>query len=504
MFTGAINGLSMMLLNVLRIPPGTTLRRANQSGPKSTDWLANSLENHDFINTIVDITADDVCIGNSPVFLAGDSLDIKSEFLKMRLDSLVGALNKIARWAAVDILKRGCSVYTFKTVVKEGELSEARLLPYLDSVYFFMTKDGDVEVLDAEGNKMDGALVFLNYTKESLITVGAEKSSAGYSIDLPGKIDTSQYMYSIVPVPVQLDHTESVARDLYNTERAIYNYRMQLARLVRFVSVDVGASQGDRNQEVIDVVDAGINANSMSLMSTMNAGMDFNDNIPIFAHRKGIGKPELTTDIPDFDIDKLADLDYTLSRLFLSTRFPKSYADFNTALSDTAVSLIRGDIRYSRMVDRARSLMEDTMNAWILASLPASLTRRLPRPVTFVKLVSLPNSEDDDVVEALSKLTDYTQTFYDFVNNSDSRDEALTKLSLIQTLLGNTANLHAVNQWFGEMEAYIDRKFPVEQETPESADASPEGAPEPSMHEDIPVGDEELDAFSAPGPEEAE
>lgn len=36
-----------------------------------TGGIADAIETHDFINSMVDITADDVCIGSSPVYVSG-------------------------------------------------------------------------------------------------------------------------------------------------------------------------------------------------------------------------------------------------------------------------------------------------------------------------------------------------------------------------------------------------------------------------------------------------
>lgn len=446
MVGGALQGLSMMLLNILHIPPGVTLRRsygtrgASSSSGADGSWVDQNLANHDFINTIVDITADDVCIGHSPIYIDGLET-IKSDSYREKLEEITEALNKIARWAAVDLLKYGVSVY----VLRVNSVGKPNFVPIAGdvalSMSFYMTVNGEVVVMKGEAVVKD-VLLFLNYSKESLIKIANTR----------GASELSEFLYQINPEPVQLNHVESVARDLMTEERSMYTYRSQLARIVRLCTVDVGSSQGDDTQEVIDSISASLNAPSMSFDPVGQAN-NFNDAITVHPHRKGIGKPEIFTDVPDFDIQHLADLDYTLSRLFLATRFPKSYADFNTALSDTAVSLIRGDIRYSRMTERARSCMEDTLNSWLFTdpSIAESEIR--------FKLTSLPNSEDDDVVEALRSYFDFSQDFFRYISEAETRLDADYRLQSVKVLLGDAANLQSIQVWYETMMEYIDKKF---------------------------------------------
>lgn len=113
---GNYEGLAMMLLNFLRIPPGIQVRKAyGANKDASTQWYEKTLASHDFINTMVDITADDVCIGSSPIYFENSDKVISPE-LKEKYSSLVKALNKICRWVAVDLLKRGYSAYVLKKI----------------------------------------------------------------------------------------------------------------------------------------------------------------------------------------------------------------------------------------------------------------------------------------------------------------------------------------------------------------------------------------------------
>lgn len=479
---GNYEGLAMMLLNFLRIPPGIQVRKAyGANKDASTQWYEKTLASHDFINTMVDITADDVCIGSSPIYFENSDKVISPE-LKEKYSSLVKALNKICRWVAVDLLKRGYSAYVLKKISIEDfeyvdgqrvrkTIEKPNLVPVLDTIEFYMTESGEVVTVVDESER-DDILVFLNYSKE---TIQLNASDNRKSTD-----PRSKYKFLITPEPIQLKHVQSVATDLYTVERALYRYRVQLSKIVRFAEVEVGVSQGGNNNEtVVDNASAAVNANSMSLgMSSADPVMNFDDNLPIVPVRKGVGHISVESDIPDFDqIKELPDLDYTLNRLFLAMRFPKSYADFNQALNPTAVSLIRGDVRYSRMVEFTRSVIQDTVNTWVFG--PGFDSESADY---MFKLTSLPNSEDDDVVEALSNYSQFVQEAFDFISNSSDKEEANAKLNSIVILLGDTANLKSIQNWVKSMREYISSKFQNESDTTDSPES--EGSQE-STEEDI-------------------
>ena len=467
---GNFQGFLLTLMSFLRIPPGVQVRKAyGTNKDASTDWYERTLASHDFINTIVDITADDVCIGNSPIYL--DNLDkVTSPELKNALTSLVKATNSIAKWAAVDLLKRGFSLYSLQEYDVEKEIFEAgkklkttekrqRLVPVLEEATFYMDADGRIYVY-VEDKLRDDLLVFLNFSKETLIL----NKESDFNID----DKRSSYKFVINPEPVQLKHVQSVATDLYMVERSIYRYRVQLSKIVRFAEVEVGISQGgDNNETVVDNASAAVNANSMSLgIASADPVMNFDDNLPVNPIRKGAGHIDVISDIPDFDkIKGLPDLDYTLNRLFLAMRFPKSYADFGTALNDTAVSLIRGDIRYSRMVANCRSIMQDTLNSWMFGDSYDPMDDSVQ-----VKMTALPTSEDDDVIEALGKQSDFTQEVFQFLGDSESKEEANAKLQSISILLGDSTSQKSIQKWIQFMKDYIDSKWTEEEQEVEAGD----------------------------------
>lgn len=486
MQTGAFNALGMMVLRVLGLSPAMSWRPASGGTSQQSD-NTKLLENSDLINVIVGITADDVCIGNSAFYISGlDS--VKSVRLKESTQRLCDALNKVSKWVASDLLRRGLSMYTLETLPSGA----CNLVPFLEDVYIYMCKDGSVVYYDKDGNKLKDILSFLYYTKDSLTVIDSSGSSnAGLSVDV---VESDNLKYRIKPEAIQLSHIESAAQDLNTVERSMYRYRQTLSRLVRWVNVDVGTAMGDDINTAIGIVSQAINSNSMSLNvgATVVPGGDFNDALPIVPNRKGVGKPELVESIPNFDIKEIADLDYTLGRVFLSTRFPKTYADFNQSLNETTVSLLRSDIRYARMVSTTRQLMEDTVNTWYVDEGSGS------SDVSF-RLTKMPSTEDSDVVETLSAFADFSNNFYDVIDGADTKELAEAKVEALEALLADTSNLDSIQTWLGLVRDYIRTKFTVVAD--DKVSAVGKGAGSGSAVNELPgdaVLSEARSAYSAP------
>lgn len=451
MNTGAFNALGLMVLRVLGLNPVAAWRPASKGGSemgKVGDYITSS----DLINTIVDITASDVSFGETPIYLVGVDKLVSPE-LRERTQQLCTALNRISNWAATDLLKRGISLYVLHQDTQEDGAVKPILIPYEVDVQVFMTKSGGIKLLTAEGQEVKNVLMFLNYSKESLEKI----TESTWDFFTSKTFDKDDLLYQVLPEPIQLKNLARPARDLAMTEQAIYRYRQQLSRIVRYVTVDVGVSQGDRVTDAIDDVSQALNANSMSL--TAGVGLDsmltFDDAIPIIPVRKGVGKPELSESIPDFSgIKDLGDLDYTLGRIFMGTRFPKTYADFNTNLSDTTVSLLRGDVRYTHLVNKCRTLMERTINDWYHSEVQTAHSEEVKFHMT-----KLPGTEDSDVVEVLSAFADFSNSFFSSVNDAETEEEAMGRLDSLEALLADTSNLPSIQKWFVATRAYIKDKF---------------------------------------------
>ena len=78
---------------------------------------------------------------------------------------------------------------------------------------------------------------------------------------------------------------------------------------------------------------------------------------------------------------------------------------------------------------------------------------------TLIKLTSLPNSEDDDVVEALTNFQQFAQTAMEYIQEAENREDANIRLDSVTVLLGDTANLASIQKWSELMRSYIDAKF---------------------------------------------
>jgi len=464
---GGVFGIVGLISRFLNVPIGAGLRKAGGAREREK-YLAK----HELINSVMGITVDDICMGNSP-FYAQNADKLRRESGK-KLENLTKEINSISKWAAFDLLSLGYSVYSVK--VKNNHLY---LLPETDELEFYLTDEKRVIVFK-EKKELRGAVVFINYNKASLEIIPdnkltEQKEEDKRDFEAQGKDKKSEsankevLKYTIKPTAIQVANIDASIKELQLIERAIQRYRRD-ARILRFITVDVGMSQGDKIDEVTESIGNGLNADSISLEEATLSDY-FNDEMPVFPTKGGKGKPELTTDIPDFNIKEMMDLDHVLSKIFLGMRFPKSYADFSTTLDATAVSMIRGDIRYSRLIKQVRSLMEDTVNAYLEG------IEVLKNKDVKLKLTEMPTPEEEEVVNSLTLYSDFSSEFYEFViNTSETKGQAEHKVDMLECLLGNSTSLLSVSKWLAAVRACIDDKFSEAPDVQQSEDELGESA----------------------------
>nr|DAH52349.1 MAG TPA: capsid assembly protease [Caudoviricetes sp.] len=449
-----ITSLLTMIQNFLGVPLGSQLRKAGNN--TTQQWDISRIKNIELIASILSITVDDVCIGSSPFYYRHDD-DIAPGSIA-KYNKILKQLNSISKWVAYDLLADGYSVYKVK--VKKDQIM---IYPILFPLRFVLNEEKKVvayradEEGDLKGMKpLRDVIIFINYDKSSL-------SPLNYLDDNKTEVDENSFEFEVAPKPIQLSNISDAAQELILTEKSILRYRKDVSRIVRFISVEVGLSKGDTDSDVLDSISSGINANSISLEGT--ASDIFDDEIPIFPTRRGLGKPELEVHVPDINIQNMADLDHVLSKIFLAMKFPKTYADFSQSLDATAVSMIRGDIRYSRMLKTCRSLIENTVNEWF------SDVSDFRRYHIKFKLSEIPNPEDEEVITAMQGYQDFLSESFDFiVKQSENKEEAYVKLDIFADLLGNSANLPSIENWMKTMRQFIEKMAGDESEDIESED----------------------------------
>lgn len=431
-----IQGLVTMIQQITGIPMGAQIKRVSESGNSQEDWARKVLERNDFVASIVDITVDDVCLGQTPFYYASKK-PIPEGIVSM-LDRLNDQFNSVAKWVARDLLTKGASVYTLK-VKEKGGVKIPLLFPVLGTLEYYLNYNKEV-VVTKNGKRVNDTVVFLSYDKDSLCEVEGKST-----------------YFQITPKPIQLAHVGEATQELLLVERSIQRYRRDASRVIQFANVDVGLSQGNSQNDAIDAIASPLNANSISLeMSTADM---FEDSLPVIPNRRGIGKPDIEQHVPNINIQDMADLDHVLSKLFLAMKFPKSYADFQDALSSTAVSLIRGDIRYSRMIMSVQSLMVTTVNKAV------NVVNDVRRNGIEWKMTAIPNPEDDEVVSALQQYSDFIDAAYTFiVTNSETAEEARRKVSMYESLLGDATSLKSIQMFFNVIKKQIDT-MPKEKDT---------------------------------------
>ena len=438
-----VEGFFSSIKNALGIPIGVSYRKSYGLTSDKQAIQDNVIFDNPYAETICDITADDICRGEEPVSYAYELPEEMEELpddVFAILESFKKELNSIAKWISKDLQVNGVSVYN-ATLDKEEKA--IYLLPNLDELTFYLTKDKRViayNLADDKKKNLEDVIIFINYEKSSLTKV--EENSKDLSEDI---------MYEIRPTPMQFKNTQGVLDSLTLLENAMKRYRAQLSRIVRFATVDVGLSNGDVQKDVVEAISSAINADSMNLTSTTNE--EYNDNIPVIPTRNGKGEPKMFLEVPQGQLTELPDLKYFLDKLNLITRFPATYMDFSQAMGSTAVSMIRSDLRYAKLCNSVRTLIEKTINDFV------AQTESLTKYNVVFSLAQLPTSEDDDVVQAMSNYSDLADSIYGFVmgdNDEEPIDLKIQRLNMIQGLFNASVKSPVLQKWFDDFSEFIE------------------------------------------------
>lgn len=456
-----VEGFFSSIKNALGIPIGVSYRKSYGLTSDKQTTQDNVIFDNPYAQVICDITADDVCRGEEPVSYAFELPEGEEELpddVFNVLESFKRELNSIVKWASKDLQVNGVSVYN---AVFDKESKELYITPNLDELTFYLTKDKRViayNLADDKKKNLEDIIIFINYEKTSLTKV-----------DENNKDLTEDIAFEIRPMPMQFKNTQGVLDSLTLLENAMKRYRAQLSRIVRYATVDVGLSNGDTQKDVVEAISSAINADSMNLTSTTNE--EYNDNIPIIPTRNGKGAPELTLQVPQGELQELPDLKYFLDKLNLLTRFPATYMDFSQALGSTAVSLIRSDLRYAKLCNSVRTLIEKTINDFI------AQTKSLTEYNVVFSLIQLPTSEDDDVLQAMSNYTDLAGNVYQFVmgdNDEESLDLKIQRLNMIQGLFNASVKSPVLQKWIDDLSEFIE-ELKMKQQSGEMAEGAESG-----------------------------
>lgn len=414
----------------LRIPPGVSYSKAEHRTQEGASYKDN-----EYLEAMVRITTDDICVSDAP-FSVNYKQETPEEMIEF-LEQINSELNSVCKWVTIDLLTEGYSIYDVKK--NKGEVYEIVILPFIEPVQFYLTEDKEIICYGSENlNKIEDVLLFINYDKSSLELVDdVDKRNLDHRIK-----------FKITPLPMQVGNVSDTIRGLDMSEKSMLRYRTQLSRVARWVNVDIGASQGDLQQSVIDSISSSINTNSIDLSGTQSNN-EYDDNIPVIPNRRGIGKPEIVSDIPEYKMDEVPDIEYFLGKLSLQMRFPKSYLDFTKPLGETAVSLIRSDLRYYKLCSSVRTKIENTVNTYFSST-------KIAQWDPYFSLTKLPSTEDDDVIEALESYVDLVIKIDSFINEEGVKISVrINRLEQLQNLLNNSTNSPMIQAWLNEYRDYL-------------------------------------------------
>lgn len=423
--TGSTTNFLISIANVLGIPLGARLVKVNKTGGRGSGSSSNHSKTpsvileelkgtrvYEYLMSVVSLTTDDLTCFDKPLYYSTSKT--QAEGVSEGLDLIVSAVTKWLPSVCYDLLVDGFSVYTYKTVVSVNTTYFV-LLPYKKPVSIYLTEVGTYNVYTEEGSLISNVLLFLNFHSRFLEeTNNSEKG-----------------LYQVNPVGMQLSDFSATASSLVQMHNSVAALRAQ-QRYIRFATVETGVSKGEDNQILVDDVSEGLNSNSSSFPFLEGT---FDDQIPVFPTRGNIGKVTVENSAPSADPSILDDVSSVQSQLASALRFPEAYSNFKEALGASATSTIRQDVRYSRLLDRVRAVVENTINEWVL-SVPSLSGVRF-------KMNRLSSPEDSDSITSLNA----NMTFVDSVFSSLDK---CTSEAQISALLGSMRAL------FNAPSSYVD------------------------------------------------
>lgn len=159
---------------------------------KNTNSYVDIAQN-DYIQAIVDITVDDICIGDSPL-----TIDYKlGNGHEESLQKIQDEFNTIVKDVARDLCIQGISVW-------ESSLIDGNFLltPCIEPVEVYMNNKKELVVL--QDDKKLECILFINYNKQSLSVSENDK-----------------YKFLVTPTPMQLKGAQKTIEGIANAERSI-------------------------------------------------------------------------------------------------------------------------------------------------------------------------------------------------------------------------------------------------------------------------------------------
>ena len=412
---GSTTNFLISIANVLGLPLGARLIKANKMGgrgatrsfpsARSSDLLEQlkGTRVYEYIMSVISLTTDDLCGFKKPLYYT--TTKMQGPAIEKGLDLLTDA---VVRWLpsiCYDLLIDGFSVYTYRTIVSSSTVSFV-LLPYKEPVSFYLSEVGTMNVYTQDGDLISNALLFINFHARFL-----SKSN-----------NPEKGLFQIEPTGMQLSDFEATAMQLMQMQNSVATLRSQ-QRYIRFATVDTGMSKGDETQNLVDDVSEGLNANSQDFPFMEGT---FDDRIPVFPTRGNLGKVVVESYAPQADTSLLDDVNGVKSELAGILRFPETYSNFKEALGGSATSMIRQDIRYCRMLDNVRSVVERTITDWVLGVPSLS-------GVEF-KMNRLASPEDADSISSLNTNMQFVDSVMRALEDCTTVDQVSTTILSLKSL----------------------------------------------------------------------
>ena len=115
--------------------------------------------------------------------------------------------------------------------------------------------------------------------------------------------------------------------------------------------------------------------------------------------------------------------------------------------------MIRSDLRYAKLCNSIRTLIEKTINEFV------SRTQSREKYNVVFSLIQLPTSEDDDVLQAMSNYTDVVSEIEGLVMGDDPEEPIEQKIHRLKSLLGlvnASIKSPVIQDWYNDFLDYLE------------------------------------------------
>lgn len=262
------------------------------------------------------------------------------------------------------------------------------------------------------------------------------------------KIGSKEY-YVVSPESVFTDKLIETYRILSFLEQGIIKARTAKSKVIRIFNVDVTGLSSAKGQAVIQYLNSMVNAEEQIDRGTAFYEASHNRPGPVscvLPVRGEKGKVDVQEFSPSADIKEIVDITYFRDKLLSGLRVPKQFLGYGEEGLmpgvGSAGSLMRIDVRYSRMVKRLRRRVRE--------GIKDALDKEYPdAPEYRIGSVAVSSPEDEERHQEIEQRVGVGQTLFDSLLNSNTMELDREKVIMMQEFFANVVIIPSLSKYLG-------------------------------------------------------